>query len=117
MSVVDQRRIEAEPAQQGQRPEYGEPVAIKIFDQAQDLLPFSLQVRLVDPPVPGVQLDLDDLLLLGRQLGGDASLVRRSISGRIADAADAIEWRPCCARLVAGSTPRSDLDLGRALGR
>ena len=72
--VVDQRRVEAEPAQQGQRAEHREPVAIKIFDQSQDLLPFALQMRLVDPPMPGVQLDLDDLLLLGRQLGCDALL-------------------------------------------
>ena len=47
---------------------------VQVVDQAEDLLPLPLQVRLVDPLVLRVELDLEHLLLLGRQLRRDAFL-------------------------------------------
>ena len=47
---------------------------VEVVDQAEHLLPLPLQVGLVEPLVPRVQLDLDHLLLLGRQLGRDGVL-------------------------------------------
>ena len=47
---------------------------VDVVDQAEHLLPLALQVRLVDAAVPRVQLDLQHLLLLRRQVGGDLLL-------------------------------------------
>ena len=43
---------------------------VHVVDQAEHLLPFPLQLGLVDLAVLRVQLDLQHLLLLGRQVGG-----------------------------------------------
>jgi hypothetical protein len=44
-------------------------LSVQVVDQPEHLLPLTLQMRLVEPLVPRVQLDLDHLLLLRRQLG------------------------------------------------
>ena len=66
--------MQAELAQQRERAQDREPVAVEVVEQAEDLLPLALQVRLVELAVPRVQLDLEHLLLLGRQVGGDLLL-------------------------------------------
>jgi len=43
-------------------------VVVDVLKQAEDLLPLALQVGLVQLPVPGIQFDLEDLLLLLRQV-------------------------------------------------
>ncbi len=68
--VVDQAGVQAELAQQGQRAQDREPVGVHVADQAEDLLPLALQMGLVDLAVPRVQVDLEHLLLLGREVGG-----------------------------------------------
>ena len=68
--LVDQPGVQAELAQQGQRAEDREAVGVHVVDQAEDLLPLPLQPGLVDLAVLRVQVDLQDLLLLGGQVGG-----------------------------------------------
>ena len=72
--LVQQGRVQAQPAEQGQGAQHGEAVPLQVVDQAQHLLPLPLQMGLVEPLVSRMQLDLDHLLLLGRQLGRDAVL-------------------------------------------
>ena len=70
VGLVDEPGVQAQLAQQGQRAEDREAVGVHVADQAEDLLPLPLQLRLVDLAVLRVQLHLQDLFLLGRQLGG-----------------------------------------------
>jgi hypothetical protein len=67
---VDQRRIETELTQLGQRPEDRDPVLVEVLDEAQHGLPLPLQVGLVDAPVSWRQRHLEDLLLLRWQVRG-----------------------------------------------
>jgi hypothetical protein len=70
--LVDDRGIQGHHAQQGQGPEHDEAVAIQVLlDQAQDLLAFALQHRVVQRPVLLVQFDLPHLFLFGWQFLGD----------------------------------------------
>ena len=62
--------MQAELAQQGERPQDREPVAVHVVDEPEDLLALALQVPLVDAAVARVELHLEDLLLLRRQVGG-----------------------------------------------
>ena len=71
---IHQRGVQRQHAQQGQGLEDGETVLIHVLHQAQDLLPFALQVGVVDLAVLRRQLDVEDLLLLGRQVGGHGVL-------------------------------------------
>ena len=70
LRAVDQRGVQAELAQQGQRRQDREPVGVDVGEQPEDLLPLPLQVRLVELAVPRVQFHLEHLLLLRRQVGG-----------------------------------------------
>ena len=70
MLVGDQAGVQAEPAEQRDRAQDREPVAVDVVDQPQHLLPLALQVALVDPTVPRVELDGEHLLLLGGEFGG-----------------------------------------------
>ena len=70
VGFVDQPGVQAQLAQHGQRAEDREPVGVHVVDQAEDLLPLPLQPRLVDLAVLRMQVDLQDLLLLGGQVGG-----------------------------------------------
>jgi hypothetical protein len=47
---------------------------VDVAEQAEDLLPLPLQVRLVQPAVPRMQLDLEYLFLLLGQVGRDLLL-------------------------------------------
>ena len=72
--AVDKAGVQAQLAQQGERAQDGEPVALQVIDQPEDFLPLPLQMPLVDRAVPGVQVHLENLLLLGGQVGGDSLL-------------------------------------------
>ena len=80
---VDELGREAEHAQQRERAEHDEPVAVEVLEQAEHLLPLALQHRVVERAVRGAELDPHLLLLLGRQVGATSSFVRRSTSGRM----------------------------------
>ncbi len=71
---VDQGGVERELAQLGQGGQDRDPVAVEVVDQAQDALALLGQVGVVEPAVPGVEVDGEGLLLLGRQVGGDELL-------------------------------------------
>ena len=71
---VDQLGREAEHAQQRERSEHDEAVAIEVLQQSEHLLSLALQHGVVERPVGGRQLDVQLLLLLGRQVGGDELL-------------------------------------------
>ena len=68
--VVDQAGVQAQLAQQGERAQNGEAVVREVIDQPEDLLPLPLQLPLVDHAVPGMQIHLEHLLLLGGQVRG-----------------------------------------------
>ena len=74
VALVDEARIDAELAQERDRAQDREPVAVEVVDQAEDLLPLALQPGLVELAVARVELDLERLLLLRRQVGGDEFL-------------------------------------------
>ena len=76
MLRLDERGMQAELAQQGERPQDREPVAVDVVDEPEDLLALALQVPLVDAAVARVELHLEDLLLLRRQVGGHLFLGR-----------------------------------------
>ena len=69
MLGVDEGRVQAELAQDGERLEDLESVALHVADQAEDLLALLLELGLVDAHVACAQLDIDGLLHLGGQLG------------------------------------------------
>ena len=66
--------MQAQLPQQRQGAQDREPVGVQVVDQAEHLLPLALQVSLVQLAVLRVQLDLEHLLLLGREVGGDLLL-------------------------------------------
>ena len=73
-SLVDEARMEAELAQQRDRAQDREAVAVEVVEQAEDLLALALQVGVVELAVARVEVDLERLLLLRRQVGGDELL-------------------------------------------
>ena len=68
MVVVDEARVQAELAQQRDRAQDREAVAVEVADQPEDLLALALQVRVVELAVARMKVDLEGLLLLGRQV-------------------------------------------------
>lgn len=71
---VRQGRGEAELSQQGQRRQDGEAITVEIIEQTQNLLTFAIEDGVVDLSMLRVQVDLDDLFLLGWQIRGDELL-------------------------------------------
>ena len=54
---IDQRRVQGELPEPGQRGQDGDPVLVQIVQQLEDPLPLALQVGVVDLAVPRRQLD------------------------------------------------------------
>ena len=66
--VVDDLRRQREHPQQRERREDGEPVAVHVPEQAQHLAALALEHAVVELAVGRLELHLEDLLLLGRQV-------------------------------------------------
>ena len=58
VGIIDQSGVQAQLTQHGQRAENREAVGVHVADQAEDLLPFPLQPRLVGLAVLRMQVDL-----------------------------------------------------------
>ena len=80
---VDEARVDAELAQERDRAQDREPVAIEVVEQAEDLLPLALQPSVVELAVTWMEIDLEGLLLLRRQVAATSSFVRRLMRGLI----------------------------------
>ena len=74
MVGVDERHVETRLAQQGEGPEDLEPVLLHVAQEPEDLLALPVEVGLVELLVPGVEIELEDLLLLLGQVGDDLLL-------------------------------------------
>lgn len=74
MDVLHQGRVDRELAQSSERGENLDPVALEIVREPQDPAPLPLKVPVVEPAVRGGEVDVQHLLLLGRQVGGDLLL-------------------------------------------
>ncbi len=68
--VVDEARMQAELAQQRDRAQDREAVAVEVVDQPEDLLTLALQMRVVELAVARMQVDLEGLLLLCGEIRG-----------------------------------------------
>ena len=82
MVGLDEARVQAQLPQQRDRAEDREAVAIEVAEQPEDLLPLALQVGVVDLAVARVEVDLEGLLLLGRQVARD-ELLRAPLDERL----------------------------------
>ena len=79
---VDEPGMQAQPAQQRERTQDGEAVARDVAEQAQYRLALPLQVPLVEAAMARAELDLQHLLLLGREVGGHLLLGAALDQGR-----------------------------------
>jgi hypothetical protein len=70
MLGIHERGVEAQKTQPGDGPKDRDPVALEVVEQSQDSLALALEVRVVHLAVTRMQLDLERLLLLGREFGG-----------------------------------------------
>src|SRR5699024_10996730 len=71
---VDDARVEGEHPQQGERTEDREPVLLEVAEEAEHLLAFALEDRVVESAVLGFEFDAEHLFLLLRQVRGDEVL-------------------------------------------
>jgi AmiR/NasT family two-component response regulator len=72
--LVDQARIEAQLAQEGERLEDLEAVGVHVAQQSEDSLPLALELHVVDLAMPRGEVELEDLLLLGGKVRGHVFL-------------------------------------------
>ena len=82
--------MQAELAQQRDRAQDREAVAVEVVDQPEDLLTLALQVRVVELAVARMQLHVEGLLLLGGEIRGH-QLLRAALEQRLDPAPQACE--------------------------